>query len=111
MRLSHLLQRAGDFYRRRPALALFCLFVATSLASRGFLLGVDILDVDEAMHIVGSWELLRGRHLSTWFRSSSPFPSPHWVFPHSLATTAGVRSPAWRSWSSVRPIWRTTCTP
>ena len=72
MRPSHLFQRAGDFYRQRPSLALFCLFVATSLASRGFLLGVDILDVDEAMHIVGSWELLRGKHLYVGFVDNKP---------------------------------------
>ena len=72
MRLSNLRPRAGNFYRRRPGLALFCLFVATSLASRGFLLGVNILDVDEAMHIVGSWELLRGRHLYVGFVDNKP---------------------------------------
>jgi 4-amino-4-deoxy-L-arabinose transferase-like glycosyltransferase len=72
MRPSDLLQKAGDFYRRRPGLALFLLFVATSLASRGFLLGADILDVDEAMHIVGSWELLRGKHLYVGFVDNKP---------------------------------------
>src|SRR5664279_1662876 len=72
MRPSELLHRAGEFYRRRPGLALFFLFVATSLASRGFLIGVDILDVDEAMHIVGSWELLRGKHLYVGFVDNKP---------------------------------------
>jgi 4-amino-4-deoxy-L-arabinose transferase-like glycosyltransferase len=72
MRSSDLLRRAGDFYRRRPGLALFLLFVATSLASRGFLIGVDILDVDEAMHIVGSWELMRGKHLYVGFVDNKP---------------------------------------
>ena len=72
MRLGDLLPRTGEFYRRRPGLALFLLYVATSLASRGFLLGVDILDVDEAMHIVGSWELLRGRHLYVGFVDNKP---------------------------------------
>jgi hypothetical protein len=48
------------------------LFLATSLATRGFLLGVDILDVDEAMHIVGSWQLLRGRHLYVGFVDNKP---------------------------------------
>lgn len=59
-------------YQRRPGLALFLLFLATSLATRGFLLGVDILDVDEAMHIVGSWQLLRGRHLYVGFVDNKP---------------------------------------
>jgi 4-amino-4-deoxy-L-arabinose transferase-like glycosyltransferase len=69
---SELRHRAGDFYRRRPGLALFLLFVATSFASRGFLIGVDILDVDEAMHIVGAWELLRGKHLYVGFVDNKP---------------------------------------
>ena len=72
MRPSDLMQRAGNFYRRRPGLALFLLFVLTSLVTRGFLLGVDILDVDEAMHIVGSWELLRGKHLYVGFVDNKP---------------------------------------
>jgi hypothetical protein len=72
MRPSDLLQRAGNFYRRRPGLALFLLFVVTSLVTRGFLLSVDILDVDEAMHIVGSWELLRGKHLYIGFVDNKP---------------------------------------
>jgi 4-amino-4-deoxy-L-arabinose transferase-like glycosyltransferase len=59
-------------YQRRPGLALFLLFLATSLATRGFLLGVDILDVDEAMHIVGSWQMLRGRHLYVGFVDNKP---------------------------------------
>ena len=72
MRPRELLQKAGNFYRRRPGWALFFLFVATSLASRGFLIGVDILDVDEAMHIVGSWEFLRGKHLYVGFVDNKP---------------------------------------
>ena len=72
MRPSELLHRVGDIYRRRPGLALFFLFVATSLATRGFLLGADILDVDEAMHIAGSWELLRGKHLYVGFVDNKP---------------------------------------
>ena len=35
-------------------------------------MGVDILDVDEAMHLVGSWELLRGRHLYVGFVDNKP---------------------------------------
>ncbi len=72
MRPREILQKAGNFYRRRPGWALFFLFVATSLASRGFLVGVDILDVDEAMHIVGSWEFLRGKHLYVGFVDNKP---------------------------------------
>ena len=64
--------RAAELYRRRPGLALFLLFLATSLATRGFLLGVDFLDVDEAMHIMGSWELLRGGHLYLGFVDNKP---------------------------------------
>jgi 4-amino-4-deoxy-L-arabinose transferase-like glycosyltransferase len=48
------------------------LFVAVSAATRGFLLGVDILDVDEASHIVGSWAWLRGRHLYVGFVDNKP---------------------------------------
>ena len=64
--------RAVGLYERRPALTLLLLFVAVSLATRGFLLGVDILDVDEAMHIVGSWQLLRGEHLYVGFIDNKP---------------------------------------
>jgi hypothetical protein len=59
-------------YERRPALALFLLFVIVSLLTRGFLLGVDILDVDEAMHIVGSWEMIRGSGLYVGFVDNKP---------------------------------------
>ncbi len=64
--------RGTRLYQRRPGLALFLLFLAASLATRGFLLGVDILDVDEAMHIVGSWQMLRGRHLYVGFVDNKP---------------------------------------
>jgi hypothetical protein len=67
-----LLQRVDRFYRRTPVLALTLLYVAVSLATRGFLIGVDILDVDEATHIAGSWEFLRGRHLYTGFVDNKP---------------------------------------
>lgn len=46
--------------------------MAASLATRGYLLGIDILDVDEAMHIVGSWQLLRGEHLYVGFIDNKP---------------------------------------
>lgn len=67
-----LVARARAFHARRPGLALFALFVVASIVTRGFLMGVDILDVDEAMHIVGSWELLRGRHLYVGFVDNKP---------------------------------------
>lgn len=40
--------------------------------TRGAFLGVEILDLDEAAHIVGSWELLRGRLLYTAFADHKP---------------------------------------
>jgi 4-amino-4-deoxy-L-arabinose transferase-like glycosyltransferase len=46
--------------------------VAVSLATRGAFLGVEILDLDEAAHAVGSWELLRGRLLYTEFADHKP---------------------------------------
>ncbi|HUL99080.1 MAG TPA: glycosyltransferase family 39 protein, partial [Mycobacterium sp.] len=72
MTLRALREGAVNLYRRRPALALLVLFVAVSLATRGLLLGVDILDVDEAIHIVGSWQLLRGVHLYAGFVDNKP---------------------------------------
>jgi len=70
--MSNLWQHCRNFYARRPRLAITLLFIAISLATRGFLMGVDILDVDEAMHLVGSWELLRGRHLYVGFVDNKP---------------------------------------
>ena len=72
MSLNALRERAVGLYQRRPALALLPLFIAVSLATRGFLLGVDILDVDEAIHIIGSWQLLRGVHLYAGFVDNKP---------------------------------------
>jgi len=72
MNLRPLRDRAVGLYQRRPALALLLLFIAVSLATRGFLLSVDILDVDEAFHIVGSWQLLRGVHLYAGFVDNKP---------------------------------------
>ena len=72
MSLRALRDSAAKLYRRRPSLALLLLFVAVSLATRGFLLGVDILDVDEAIHIIGSWQLLRGVHLYAGFVDNKP---------------------------------------
>jgi len=70
--MTAFLGRMVGLYRRWPGLALFLLFLATSLVTRGFLVGVDILDVDEAMHIAGSWELLRGGHIYVGFVDNKP---------------------------------------
>jgi 4-amino-4-deoxy-L-arabinose transferase-like glycosyltransferase len=47
-------------------------FVAVSLLTRGLFLGVEILDLDEAAHAVGSWELMRGRLLYVDFADNKP---------------------------------------
>lgn len=65
-------ERFRAFHGKHPRTAAGLLFVAMSLVTRGFLLGVDILDVDEATHIVGSWEFLRGRHLYVGFVDNKP---------------------------------------
>jgi 4-amino-4-deoxy-L-arabinose transferase-like glycosyltransferase len=46
--------------------------VAVSILTRGLFLGVEILDLDEAAHAVGSWELLRGRLLYVDFADHKP---------------------------------------
>lgn len=58
--------------RAARAGSLLAAFVLLSLTTRGLLLGVDIIDMDEAAHIVGSWELLRGRLLYTDFADNKP---------------------------------------
>jgi Dolichyl-phosphate-mannose-protein mannosyltransferase len=70
--LRALRDRAASSYQQRPALTLLSLFVLVSLLTRGFLLSVDILDVDEAMHIVGSWQLLRGQLPYVGFIDNKP---------------------------------------
>jgi 4-amino-4-deoxy-L-arabinose transferase-like glycosyltransferase len=50
----------------------FLAFVAISLLTRAVLLPVDIIDVDEAAHITGSWELMRGKLLYTDFVDNKP---------------------------------------
>ncbi len=70
--LDRQLERLRAFHRRYPRLSIALLFVAVSLLTRGFLMGVDILDVDEATHIVGSWEFLRGRGLYVGFVDNKP---------------------------------------
>ena len=51
---------------------LFALFAAVSLLTRWLSLVVDVLDVDEAAHVVGSWELMRGRLLYADFVDNKP---------------------------------------
>lgn len=70
--VQRMVERFAAFHARRPRTATALLFVLVSLATRGFLLGVNILDVDEATHIVGSWELLRGRQLYVGFVDNKP---------------------------------------
>jgi hypothetical protein len=55
----------------RPLLFLAA-FVAASLATRWLSLLVHVIDVDEAAHIVGSWEWLRGGLLYTDFVDNKP---------------------------------------
>jgi len=47
-------------------------FVGLSLLTRGLGLAIDVVDQDEAAHIVGSWELLRGGLLYTDFADNKP---------------------------------------
>lgn len=57
---------------RHSRLTIFGAFVFISLLTRGLFLGIDILDIDEAAHIVGSWELMRGKLLYTDFVDNKP---------------------------------------
>jgi 4-amino-4-deoxy-L-arabinose transferase-like glycosyltransferase len=51
---------------------LFLIFALASLATRGPFLGFDILNVDEAAHAVGSWELMDGGRLYVDFADHKP---------------------------------------
>ena len=53
-------------------LGLFALFVVASLLTRWLSLVVEILDMDEAAHAVGSWVLLDGGRLYTDFVDNKP---------------------------------------
>jgi hypothetical protein len=53
-------------------LRLFAAFAAISLATRWLSLVVEVIDVDEACHIVGAWMLARGRLLYTDFVDNKP---------------------------------------
>ncbi len=52
--------------------SILLLFVALSLLTRWLSLCVDILDLDEAGHIVGSWQLMQGKLLYTEFIDNKP---------------------------------------
>ncbi len=52
--------------------AIILLFVLVSLLTRWLSLCVDILDLDEAGHIIGSWQLLAGKLLYTDFVDNKP---------------------------------------
>jgi 4-amino-4-deoxy-L-arabinose transferase-like glycosyltransferase len=56
----------------RTRLTIFGVFVAISLITRAAFLNIDILDIDESAHIVGSWELLSGKLLYTEFVDNKP---------------------------------------
>ena len=53
-------------------LRVFGFFLFLSLLTRAAFLSIPILDVDEAAHVVGSWELLRGGRLYTDFADNKP---------------------------------------
>jgi 4-amino-4-deoxy-L-arabinose transferase-like glycosyltransferase len=48
------------------------MLVLACLLTRAVLLPVPVVDLDEAAHVVGSWELLRGRLLYTDFADNKP---------------------------------------
>ena len=56
----------------RGRLGLFALFVLASLLTRWLSLVVEVLDVDETAHAVGSWVLLDGGRLYTDFVDNKP---------------------------------------
>ncbi|HEX6737030.1 MAG TPA: hypothetical protein VF310_02040, partial [Vicinamibacteria bacterium] len=56
----------------KRGLALLGVFVSVSLLTRAPFLAVPILDLDEAAHAVGSWELMRGGRLYTDFADNKP---------------------------------------
>jgi len=65
-------QRLAGERRARLLLALFALFVLVSLLTRWLSLVVEVLDMDEAAHAVGSWVLLDGGRLYTDFVDNKP---------------------------------------
>ena len=63
---------AGGQAPGRLPLRLLALFVLVSLLTRWLSLVVEVLDVDEAAHAVGSWVLLDGGRLYTDFVDNKP---------------------------------------
>ena len=57
---------------RKYRAAIFGCFVFVSLLTRGLFLRIPILDIDEAAHIVGSWQVLAGKLLYTDFVDNKP---------------------------------------
>jgi 4-amino-4-deoxy-L-arabinose transferase-like glycosyltransferase len=55
-----------------PRWRLYLLFALVSVATRGPFLGFAILNVDEAAHVVGSWELMRGGRLYVDYADHKP---------------------------------------
>ena len=62
----------GDFVAKSVTPARFALFVPVSLLTRWLSLVVEVLDMDEAAHAVGSWVLLDGGRLYTDFVDNKP---------------------------------------
>jgi hypothetical protein len=58
--------------RRGTAWQRLLLFVVLSLATRWLSLVIDVIDLDESAHIVGSWEMMRGRLLYAQFVDNKP---------------------------------------
>jgi 4-amino-4-deoxy-L-arabinose transferase-like glycosyltransferase len=81
------------------SVALLGLFLAASLCTRAPFLSVPLLDLDEAAHCVGSWELLRGGRLYTDFADNKP---PLLYAYYALAqATFGHGLPAVRAFTAV----------
>jgi hypothetical protein len=53
-------------------LSILGLFILLSVLTRGLFLKIEILDIDESAHIVGSWQLLQGKLLYTDFVNNKP---------------------------------------
>ncbi|MCI0416323.1 hypothetical protein L0222_26410, partial [bacterium] len=69
---------------------IFGLFVLISLFTRGLFLSVEVLDIDESAHVVGSWILKDGKLLYTDFVNNKPpflyvyYALAQWVFGRGL---------------------------
>ena len=60
-----------DRFGERPLPLLLC-FIVLSLLTRWLSLVVDVIDIDESAHILGAWEILRGRTLYNEFVDNKP---------------------------------------